>query len=413
MCNRHDPRRDRAATIRARARLASLAITAVFAARATAGAVAPSPDVVTQRLSLTRVSLQRLRTAAARTEVIPLDLDGRPRHRAARPRVASRPRLPRTGRRARRHAPRHRSAGAGDVPRHRRRGPGLGRGRRDPRGTRLAHRGARGRAGVRGPALSPTSIARPIPRSTPSIPPTPPPVRARARADEPAVAVPPRGPAPEAALRRRAPNRRAGDRHRLRALPARRIRDRHGERRRERDERRQCRLQARLQPHPPAGHDLIVRSAPSDPYSTTSSDSLLTQMRTHWNAAQTGVHRDIAHLMTGKNLDGSVIGIASVGVICNSTRGYGLSQTRYTTHPEPARGAHRARAGAQLERRALRRRDAVPHHVLEHRRVRRHRSAELRAAGDRRDHELRVHPELSRHAPRSRSSTPRPRARSG
>jgi hypothetical protein len=76
---------------------------------------------------------------------------------------------------------------------------------------------------------------------------------------------------------------------------------------------------------------IIVRTAPSDPYSTTSASGLLTQFRDHWNSAQTGVIRDIAHLMTGKNLDGGTIGIAYLAAICSGSRGYGLSQSRWAS----------------------------------------------------------------------------------
>ena len=77
---------------------------------------------------------------------------------------------------------------------------------------------------------------------------------------------------------------------------------------------------------------IIVRSSEPDPYSTTDPDSLLNQFRDHWNASQTGLSRDVAHFMTGKNIDGGTIGIASVGVVCNKSRAYGLSQTRFTTN---------------------------------------------------------------------------------
>jgi hypothetical protein len=40
----------------------------------------------------------------------------------------------------------------------------------------------------------------------------------------------------------------------------------------------------------------------------------------------------VAHLFTGKNLDGSVIGIAYLGVVCDVNDAYGLSQSRYTTN---------------------------------------------------------------------------------
>ena len=75
---------------------------------------------------------------------------------------------------------------------------------------------------------------------------------------------------------------------------------------------------------------IIVRSTEPDPYSATDSGDLLGQFRSHWRSQQGGVQRDIAHLFTGKNLDGSVIGVAWLGQICSTNLGYGLSQSRYT-----------------------------------------------------------------------------------
>jgi hypothetical protein len=75
---------------------------------------------------------------------------------------------------------------------------------------------------------------------------------------------------------------------------------------------------------------VLVRSVEPDPYTSTNPDTLLLQFRNEWNARQTGIARDLAHLMTGKNVDGGTIGIAAVGVVCNRSRAYGLSQTRYT-----------------------------------------------------------------------------------
>jgi hypothetical protein len=76
-----------------------------------------------------------------------------------------------------------------------------------------------------------------------------------------------------------------------------------------------------------------VRSAPGfDPYSATlSANSLLTEFRTHWNNEETGTTRDMAHLMTGRNLEGDTIGLAFTGVVCGNAA-YGLSQSRYTSN---------------------------------------------------------------------------------
>jgi len=70
-------------------------------------------------------------------------------------------------------------------------------------------------------------------------------------------------------------------------------------------------------------HDIttiVVRTAEPDPYTSTDPGTLLQQFRNHWNTQVQGVPRDVAELFTGKNLDGSVIGIAWLNAICTSNR---------------------------------------------------------------------------------------------
>ncbi len=63
----------------------------------------------------------------------------------------------------------------------------------------------------------------------------------------------------------------------------------------------------------------IVRTTASDPYTSTDPGTLLCEFRTAWNAApENQIQREVAHLFTGKNINGSVIGIAWVGVVCNA-----------------------------------------------------------------------------------------------
>lgn len=76
---------------------------------------------------------------------------------------------------------------------------------------------------------------------------------------------------------------------------------------------------------------LIIRTSPNDPYSSTESSALLNEMVSHWRANESSVQRDLAHLFTGKDLDGSIIGRAKVGVVCGSSA-YAISQARYTTN---------------------------------------------------------------------------------
>lgn len=79
---------------------------------------------------------------------------------------------------------------------------------------------------------------------------------------------------------------------------------------------------------------IIVRTAEPDPFISTSSSTLIAQFKDHWNAQQSAVSRDVAHLFTGKNLDGSTIGLAyqvnDSGVICNQVSGYSLVQSDFS-----------------------------------------------------------------------------------
>ncbi len=73
---------------------------------------------------------------------------------------------------------------------------------------------------------------------------------------------------------------------------------------------------------------ILVRTS-SDPYTTSNSGGLLDQFRAEWINNQTAHKRDVAHLFTGRNLSGSVIGVAWLSSICNGLA-YGLSQSKFT-----------------------------------------------------------------------------------
>lgn len=75
---------------------------------------------------------------------------------------------------------------------------------------------------------------------------------------------------------------------------------------------------------------ILVRTSEPDPYTSSNPGNLLGQFRDHWNAQQQGIQRDIAHLFTGRDLNGGVIGVAWLGVICTNNLPYGLSESRYT-----------------------------------------------------------------------------------
>lgn len=64
-----------------------------------------------------------------------------------------------------------------------------------------------------------------------------------------------------------------------------------------------------------------------DPYQSTVPSTVLTEFRNYWNTNFTSFNRDLAHMWTGKDLDGNTAGIAYVSVACqNPTASYGVSQ---------------------------------------------------------------------------------------
>jgi len=84
--------------------------------------------------------------------------------------------------------------------------------------------------------------------------------------------------------------------------------------------------------------EIVVRAAEPDPYDTSAPSALLTAFQDEWNTNQTGVERRLAHLFTGKDLSGAVIGIARLDVdLCAGASpvsdAYALSQTTFTFLP--------------------------------------------------------------------------------
>lgn len=64
-----------------------------------------------------------------------------------------------------------------------------------------------------------------------------------------------------------------------------------------------------------------------DPYQSAVSSTVLTEFRNYWNSNLATVNRDLAHMWTGKELDGNTIGVAYIGVACRSLNAsYGVSQ---------------------------------------------------------------------------------------
>ena len=64
---------------------------------------------------------------------------------------------------------------------------------------------------------------------------------------------------------------------------------------------------------------ILVRTTASDPYTSNAAETLLCQFITEWTNNQAGVSRDVAHLFTGRSINGGTIGIAAdLGDICDT-----------------------------------------------------------------------------------------------
>ncbi len=72
-----------------------------------------------------------------------------------------------------------------------------------------------------------------------------------------------------------------------------------------------------------------VHMVQNDPFpdDITTSGFILSQFRNHWEANMSHIQRDLAHMWTGKQMDGVSIGIAYTGTACSSPSfAYGVSQ---------------------------------------------------------------------------------------
>jgi hypothetical protein len=86
---------------------------------------------------------------------------------------------------------------------------------------------------------------------------------------------------------------------------------------------------------------IVVRATSADPYTTSVMTNLLCEFRTKWNTTpENEISRDVAQLFTGKTIQGSVIGLAWLGVVCNQNGNdcsgfgnlaYSSVESRFTT----------------------------------------------------------------------------------
>lgn len=71
---------------------------------------------------------------------------------------------------------------------------------------------------------------------------------------------------------------------------------------------------------------VIIRTTAGPYTTTTNANTILNQFANHWATSQGSVHRDLAHMVSGKTFSGSTIGIAFLSGVCSFSNGYGLIQ---------------------------------------------------------------------------------------
>lgn len=69
---------------------------------------------------------------------------------------------------------------------------------------------------------------------------------------------------------------------------------------------------------------VIVRTSPTQPYTSSNSGGLLIQFQTEWNDNHADVQRDVAQLFSGKTFQSGVVGTAFVGTVCTPEYGYSV-----------------------------------------------------------------------------------------
>ncbi|MFG0317301.1 MAG: IPT/TIG domain-containing protein, partial [Planctomycetota bacterium JB042] len=77
---------------------------------------------------------------------------------------------------------------------------------------------------------------------------------------------------------------------------------------------------------------VVVRTSEPDPYTFTIAAALQNQFKSEWSNSLGAIHRDLAHLITGRDLDGSVRGAAFTSSVCSMSSGYSVSETTYTAN---------------------------------------------------------------------------------
>lgn len=77
--------------------------------------------------------------------------------------------------------------------------------------------------------------------------------------------------------------------------------------------------------------DFVVFTDDTDPFTSSNASTLLNQVGTYRQSTPSVRARGLAHLMTGRSLDGSTAGVAFLDSLCESFGGSGLSQNTGST----------------------------------------------------------------------------------
>jgi hypothetical protein len=72
--------------------------------------------------------------------------------------------------------------------------------------------------------------------------------------------------------------------------------------------------------------DFITFPANTDPFTSSEPSTLLEQLGNYRNATAVVRSRGLAHLLTGRQLDGNIVGIAYLGSVCTARNGAGLTE---------------------------------------------------------------------------------------
>jgi hypothetical protein len=83
----------------------------------------------------------------------------------------------------------------------------------------------------------------------------------------------------------------------------------------------------------------LFRTA-TDPFTKTAASDLLTELKTFRSGSPAQQALGITHLMTGRNLDGSTVGIAYISGLCSAQFGASLSQGTFNTTQSALIAAH-------------------------------------------------------------------------